>query len=154
LTLFRRSHPIDPANFITPKVRQAYEYWFSKSVDGRLPSRSDIKPRELSGLLDQLFLIEVTREPLTFTFRLLGTQLTKWAGREYTGLVFSKRTVSPNWKEVFNDCRSVVETRLPRYDQKSAPWMTNEFSRIERMIAPLSNDGKTVDMLFGAIQLL
>ncbi len=145
---------IDLTAFKSPKVGRAYEYWLSKSVGGALPSRADIKPRELVGVLDQLFLIDVTRGPLTFTFRLVGTQLTKWAGVDYTGLAFSARSAAPNWRIVVDDFRNVVETGLPRRDQRSAPWVSKEFYRIERLIAPLSSDGVTVDKLFGAIQLL
>ncbi len=145
---------LDAATLRTPKVRRAYQYWLSKSVGGRLPSRSDIKPRELVDLLDQLFLVEVTPEPLTFTFRLVGTKLTKWAGLEYTGLAFSARTVAPNWEDVFDTFCRVVKTRLPRRDGQRAPWANKEFYWIEQMVAPLSNDGKSVDMLFGAIEVL
>src|SRR5258706_12470685 len=145
---------LDAATLRTPKVRRAYQYWLIKSVGGRLPSRSDIKPRELVDLLDQLFLVEVAREPLTFTFRLVGTKLTKWAGLEYTGLAFSARTVAPNWEDVFETFCRVVKTRLPRRDGQRAPWANNVFYCIEQMVAPLSNDGKIVDMLFDAIEVL
>jgi hypothetical protein len=145
---------IEPAAFKTPKVRQAYEYWLGKSAGGLLPSRSDIKPLELRGLLDHLFLIDVTQEPLGFTFRLVGSQLTQWAGREHTGFTFNDQPDEPNWKTVFDDYRSVVETRLPRRDERTAPWAREGFYRFERMVAPLSNSGGTVDMLFGALDML
>jgi hypothetical protein len=145
---------IDLTAFKTPKVRQAYEYWLSKSAGGLLPSRSDIKPQELRGLLPSIFLIDVTQVPLTFTFRVVGTQLTQWAGREYTGFAFSDGDGEPNWKLVFDDYRSVVEKRLPRRDERKAPWVSNEFYRFERMVAPLSNSGSTVDVLFGALHVL
>src|ERR1700688_2561992 len=145
---------IDPAAFKTLKVRHAYECWLGKSAGGLLPSRSDIKPQELRGLLAFLFLIDVTHVPLTFTFRVVGTQLTQWAGREYTGFAFSDQDGEPNWKAVFDDYRSVVDKRLPRRDERKAPWMSNESYRFERMVAPLSNYGSTVDVLFGALHVL
>jgi hypothetical protein len=145
---------IDLAAFKTLKVRQAYEYWLGKSAGGLLPRRSDIKPEELRGLLAFVFLIDVTQVPLTFAFRVVGTQLTQWAGREYTGFTFSHGDGEPNWKSVFDDYRSVVVTRLSRRDERKSPWASKESYRFERMVAPLSNYGSTVDMLFGALDVL
>jgi hypothetical protein len=145
---------IDLAAFRSPNVRKAYEYWLRKSAGGHLPRRSDIKPRELRGLLPYVFLIDVAQEPLRFTFRLVGTEITRRAGAEYTGFTFSDQESASNWQAVFDDYRSVVDTRLPRRDERTAPWVSKEFYRFERMVAPLSSDGKTVDMLFGALQVL
>jgi hypothetical protein len=145
---------IDLGAFKSPKVRKVYEYWLRKSAGGHLPSRSDIKPEDLRGLLAYVFLVDVAREPLRFTFRLVGTEITRWAGSEYAGFSFGDQESAPNWKAVFDDYRSVVDTRLPRRDERSAPWVSKEFYRFERMVAPLSNYGTTVDMLFGALQVL
>jgi len=101
-----------------------------------------------------VFLIDVAQEPLRFTFRLVGTEITRRAGAEYTGFTFSDQESASNWQAVFDDYRSVVDTRLPRRDERTAPWVSKEFYRFERMVAPLSSDGKTVDMLFGALQVL
>jgi hypothetical protein len=144
---------IEPAAIKSVRVRQAYEYWLRKAAGGRLPSRNDIKPRELVGVLDQIFLVDVTQRPLTFHFRLFGSALTKWAGKEYTGFSFNANGDS-NWRTTFNDYRSVVESHVPRCDERSAPWASKDFYTIERMVAPLSADGRTVEMLFGALQVI
>jgi len=145
---------IDLSAFRNPVVKRAYEYWTDKSASGRLPSRSDIKPQELHGLLPWLFLVDVLRAPLRFKFRLVGTELTRWAGREYTGIVIGDRDCEESWQQAFDDFRSVVDVRVPRYDQRQAPWMSLEFPRFERILAPLSSDESTVDMLFGALHVL
>ncbi len=145
---------INLAAFKSPKVRKVYEYWLRKSAAGVLPSRSDIRPHELSGLLPYVFLVDVGQEPLQFTFRLVGTEITQWAGRDYTGFTFSAQEGDLNWKAAFDDYRAVVNTRLPRRYERNASWVSKEFYRFEAMVAPLSNYGTTVDMLFGALQVL
>ena len=71
---------MDPSQIKTSVVRQALAYWRSKQVDSRLPSRSDIRPEEVPRLLPYLFLVDVTRRPIGFRFRLVGTAFTEWSG--------------------------------------------------------------------------
>ncbi len=145
---------INPALFQTAAVRQAYEYWLAKCRGPQLPSRPDLDPTELGPLLPYVFLVDVTRAPLAFRFRLVGSKITEWAGKEYTGLAVDEPDYGPQWRRVFNLYAEVVASRAPRLDLYSAPWVNREFYEYERIIAPLSSDGTSVDMLFGALYAL
>lgn len=145
---------LDVARFQTNVVRGAYEYWARKTIDGRLPRRSDIRPDELRALLPYVFLVDVAQAPLGFRFRLVGSAITTWAEKEYTGLAVDARDYGADWKRVFDIYAGVVAAGQPRRDVYKAPWVSREFLRYERVVAPLSSDGKTVDMLFGALQVL
>jgi hypothetical protein len=142
---------IDASLFKTAVVRQVYEYWLGKCVRGRLPRRADLRPEEMRGLLPYVFLVDVTRVPLAFRFRLVGTKITEWAGQEYTGLAVDEDAYGPNWRRVFDVYAGVVDGRRPRLDVWDAPWVSREFVRYERLIAPLSGDGQVIDVLFGAL---
>ncbi|MDE2111403.1 MAG: PAS domain-containing protein [Alphaproteobacteria bacterium] len=135
-----------------PDVRQVYEYWLSKASHERLPSRADIRPHELKQLAARAFLIDVLRKPLHFKVRFFGSRLVDWAGRDLTGLVIREADNGVPWRQLFHEYRSVVETRQPRHDEHSAGW-GKEYQRYERIVLPLSSDGQTVDMLFGALDL-
>jgi hypothetical protein len=145
---------IDASNFKTAVVRQAYTYWLGKCVRGRLPARADLRPDEMRAFLPYLFLVDVTPAPLGFRFRLVGTQITEWAEREYTGQPIDENAYGPQWRRVFDTYAEVVAGRRPRLDIWDAPWASREFVRYERLIAPLSTDGQTIDMLFGALNVL
>jgi hypothetical protein len=145
---------IDPALFQTAVVRQAYAYWLAKCRGAEPPSRSDIDPVEIGPLLPYVFLVDVTRAPLTFRFRLVGSKITEWADKEYTGLAVDQRDYGPQWRKVFNLYAEVAASRTPRLDLYSAPWVDREFYQYERIIAPLSSDGTSIDMLFGALHAL
>jgi hypothetical protein len=145
---------IDPALFKTAAVRQAYEYWLAKCGDGQPPRRADLDPVEMRPLLPYVFLVDVTQAPLAFRFRLVGSKITEWAEKEYTGLGVNEGDYGPQWRRVFNLYAEVVASRAPRLDLYAAPWVSREFYRYERFIAPLSNDGASVDMLFGALHAL
>lgn len=137
--------------FRTSVVERAFRYWSSKSVGGRLPSRADIRPEEIPLLLPHVFLVDVRRAPLGFRFRLVGTEISRLASRDYTGIPVAEEEYGPDWKSVFDVYSRVVDTATPEISTRRAPWASREFLLYERLIAPLSSDGHTVDMLFGAL---
>lgn len=145
---------IDATAFKTAVVRQAYAYWLGKCVRGRLPARADLRPEEMRAFLPFLFLVDVGQDPRTFRFRLVGTKITEWAGKEYTGLAVEEASYGPHWRRVFDTYAAIVDSRRPQLDIWDAPWASREFVRYERLIAPLSSDGQTIDMLFGALHIL
>jgi hypothetical protein len=146
---------VDPNQIANEDVKQVYEYWLSKKPNGRLPSRVDIEPKELKGLADRTFLIDVLALPLHFKVRFFGTRLVQWAGCDLTGMVIRQPEDSAPlrpWRQLYDEYCSVVLAREPRHDEHSAEW-GKDHQRFERIIMPLSGDGDTVDMLFGALDL-
>jgi hypothetical protein len=142
---------LNRSSFRTSIVESAYRYWASRSTPGRLPSRADLKPEEIPFLLPHMFLVDVQGAPLGFRFRLVGTEITRLASREYTGVSLNEQAYGPGWHAVFADYAQVVRTKTPRLTIRSAPWAGREFLVYERLIAPLSTTGEAVDMLFGAL---
>ena len=138
----------------TSVVRQAYDYWRSKRDGDRLPRRADIRPEEIARLLPYLFLVDVIGDPPVFRFRLVGTQVNQWAGREYTGVTINAAEYGPNWRLVHDIYLGVWRSRAPVYSEYAAPWQSRDFLYYERIVAPMSNDGTAVDMLFGALNVV
>jgi hypothetical protein len=63
--------------------RQLYQYWQSKWVDGRPPSRADIDPViDIPQLAKNLILIDVRND---FTYRLVGSEVVERHGLDMTG---------------------------------------------------------------------
>src|SRR6185437_5426393 len=138
-------------SFRTKTVERAYRYWASKCGPGRMPRRSDIRPEEIPSLLPHVFLVDVRRDPLEFSFRIIGTEICSLAGRDYTGLRVNAEEYGPDWKSVFEVYWQVVHSATPEVTVRYAPWADREFLLYERLIAPLSSDGVTIDMLFGTL---
>lgn len=145
---------IDPRSFKRSVTRTAYDYWLSKCNAEQLPRRADINPRELLAILPCIFLMEVRIEPLRFRFRLVGTRLVQWWGQDLTGIVLAGRDSEPKCQRIFKDFQSTVVDRAPRRDELKGPSSAHEFYDFERLLAPLSNDGNSVDMILGAADLL
>jgi hypothetical protein len=142
---------IDPSRFRTGVVRQAYGYWTAKCTGGRLPGRADIRPEEMRHLLPWVFLVDVEADPVRFRYRLVGSEITRLAGVEYTGAAINEAEFGPHWRRVFDDYLAVVRSGVPGYVDGSARWGAREFLHHERIVMPLSSDGTTIDMLFGAL---
>jgi hypothetical protein len=138
-------------SFRTAIVERAFLYWSSKCKADRPPSRADIRPEEIPQLLPHVFLVDVTQASLDFRFRVVGTGICELAGRDYTNAGVNAQEYGPHWKSVFEVYWRVIYTATPEVAVRRAPWLTREFLRYERLIAPLSTDGATVDMLFGAL---
>jgi len=138
--------------FRTASVEAAFYYWSSKCGAEGLPGRADVRPDEMRAVLPHVFLVDVRHAPLEFRFRLVGTNICRLAGRNYTGHRLNEDEYGPHWGSVHQAYRRAVETAAPNVETRHAPWAGREFFFYERLIAPLSSDGRTVDMLFGALQ--
>ena len=138
-------------SFQTPVVERAYAYWASKRASDRLPSRADLRPEEIPLLLPYVFLVDVEWQPLAFRFRLVGTEITRLAQREYTGVRVNAEEYGPCWKIVFSTYSRVVYSARPEVAIWSAPWNDRDFLTYERLIAPLCSAGGEIGMLFGAL---
>jgi len=145
---------LDLKQFKMPVVRDACRYWLSKCGQNPMPRRMDIRPEELRALLPYIFLVDVSaNHPVEFRFRLVGSEISIWAGKEYTGLTVNETDYGPQWRRIHDLYLDVVASRQPRRDIYHAAWVGREFLYYERFLAPLSSDGETVDMLFGSLHV-
>jgi hypothetical protein len=142
---------LERSSFRTSVVENAYRYWAARCTIDRLPRRTDVRPEEIPFLLPHVFLVDVQPAPLGFRYRLVGTEITRLAAREYTGMSVNEAEYGPDWRAVFADYARITRTKTPELTTRRAPWPGREFLIYERLIAPLSSDGDTVDMLFGAL---
>jgi hypothetical protein len=136
------------------KLRQLYAYWRSKAAGSRLPSRTDIDPAEIPQLLPYVFLVDVERNPQRFRFRLIGTQICAWAGRDITGMYVDDPAYGPRATEVARQYGEVVARGLPFYIEQPASRPERDYAFYDRVVMPLAQDGRTVDMLLCGADML
>ena len=142
------------ARIVVPALRQLYGYWLSKRPDGALPRRADIDPTEFAAVLPQVFLMDVEPSPLRFRFRLIGTEVTRAAGRDHTGHYLDDPTVGADVATLAPQYRAVVERRRAMRFEQQSTWFEREFQRYEKIMMPLASDGATIDMLFCGLAVL
>jgi len=145
-----------------PKIKALFDYWRSIHPAGAgeggplpplLPGRRHLDPIDIPELLPNIWMIDVLREPqgsdaLRFRFRLIGTEIVKFTGRDATGKPLD--AVYPDYPntEAFRAHRAVAESGEPGY-RKSGVLSNPErdFVEAERLYLPLAEDGKTVDII-------
>jgi len=134
-----------------PQLAQLYRYWDRKRGDRAMPSRRDILPEELGGLLGNLFMVDVVRdggEP-RFRYRLVGTALTAIMDQELTGKFIDQMPFLYR-KFALPAYREILRAGRPTYKETNAfeGWLV---IRYKRLLLPLSSDGEQVDIVLGGI---
>ena len=143
-------HLVDPATLELPLLRNILEYWRKKRGDRAMPARRDIDPQELKQHLRNLFLLNVEGDD--FRYRLLGSAITERYGRNSTGKLVSEVYAStPPIREWYLETlRAVAREKRPVLAFAPLRAIKKEFILIEALHLPLSNDEKTINMIFGA----
>ena len=141
---------------VKPEVRseklQALEdYWRSKLHGDVLPARRDIDPWEMRAFLPQVFLVTVTRNPLRFWFRLVGTGAAEEYGSDVTGRYLDEIDLDQVREAIIDDYKTAALEARPVYAR--CRYVKNDGKRVhyERLLLPLSSDGEIVDMLLGGV---
>jgi len=132
-----------------PKIAAAVRYWLSiKPADG-LPGRQHIDPTDIPNLLHGVWLVDVRRDPLSFVFRLVGTSVVDFFGKDPTGR--NLHDVFENFEETipYKDFCDIVETQCMRW-RRGTPVLSHQskFAGLERVYLPFARNGSDVDMIF------
>ncbi|NBB83533.1 MAG: PAS domain-containing protein [Alphaproteobacteria bacterium] len=139
----------DPDRLETRQIRAAYDYWRAKCGDNGLPRRGDVDPAEIIGLLPHTLLVDVSHDPLDFSFRLVGTEVVRRYGKEFTGKRLTDLDLDGLNRQIFEEYALTVQRRTPEYFVDEYVMANGKVMHFERILMPLSDDGETVNMLFG-----
>lgn len=143
----------EPGSFIlpqgsAPKIRALFEYWQSIHPEAGLPGRQHLDPLDIPQLLPNIWMIDVTRDPLRFRFRLVGTEIVKFVGRDVTGLWLDEFFEGYEASETFHAHRNCTLTGAPAYRKGGVLFNPGQARfEAERLYLPLAQDGKEVDIL-------
>jgi hypothetical protein len=91
------------------------DYWRSRHVDGRPPSRNDIDPVvDIPDLAKNLMLLDIV--PEGYRYRIVGTALRERLGFELTGRMLAdgaaSSTIQATWKSAADSVCADLEPRL------------------------------------------
>lgn len=133
------------------RVRRAFAYWDRKRGSRAMPSRADIDPNEIRDLLPGIILVDVSHSPLRLTYRLVGTDEVEARGYDPTGKDVGEHIFAGTPQEGLRTYQLAVEQRDVVYDQEPSASNNPRLCEVGSVIMPLSNDGKTVNMLMAFI---
>jgi hypothetical protein len=136
-----------------PVLRQAYAVWNTARGNRDLPRLEDL---DLTGVADEgdtfIASIDASRVPVGFQFRRVGAAL---AGRladeltECSADPFSKLPASEALGSLLGAYRDCERTRSPSYEYVRYNFGKNAPVLFERLLMPLSANGKTPTTLVG-----
>lgn len=147
-----------PESDLDARLKDLLTYWRGKCRDGRLPSRSDIDPLDLRGLLGNINLIDVVRQPSgspevagkpRFRYRLFGTEFVFYHGGDLTG-----HWVDDISNTVYRDQLVALYTHV--ITTGATPMLSYDYllesrrHRFQAVILPLASDGKQIDMILSS----
>jgi hypothetical protein len=132
----------------SPLIRELFNYWISIHSSEALPGRRQFEPLDVFHLSENIWMVNVERDPLRYKIRRFGAALSAFTGRDDTGRYLDESL--PNFQQ--SDSREilagVVANGRPAFRRDravSAPHKSHVFA--ERIILPLAADGATVDVL-------
>ena len=133
-----------------PELRRLYDYWREKKGERAAPRRADIAPEEIVEILPFVFLVEIEGERLRF--RLVGSAVTEEYGGRLSGMYIDEVDFNHATAQLVDEYRRAAHDIVPiasrwNYEKNNGRQLT-----YERIILPLSADGKSVNMfLCGAV---
>jgi hypothetical protein len=135
-----------------PTIRALYDHWIAIHPAAGLPGRQHIDPTAISRLLAHLFMVDVSRDPLRFKYRLIGTEFVRLIGRDLTGLYLDE--VHPGFHGlILRQYAEAAELGRPAYRKGPIMYARSDkrYLGMERLIVPLARNGVDVDMILGVV---
>ena len=132
-----------------------YDHWNGLRRGRCMPSRADLDPVELPrALLPSVFMVDVTRDPLDFRYRLLGTALVEWFGHDPTGRRVVDGTAFENVDVALSNYRMVEQHRLPIVvpQLQLAHAVHGDHMPKCMLMLPLTRSCDQVDIVFGCVE--
>ncbi len=138
----------DPTEIRHPLLRRLLAMWEAKCGDRMMPTRADFDVLELKDWLGNLMLIEVLDGATEFRYRLYGSVLASYYGRDLTGKLTA--AMLPETRDlVRREYAQVCAARRPMMVERRRS-VKHSTRLVAKLILPLATDGATVDMILVA----
>lgn len=116
-----------------------------------MPGRSDLDPIDIPTLLPHVILLDVIPPNDRLKVRLVGTQVVQMFGADYTGLFLDEINFGEVREKVLRDYNGAVGVARPIFSDHTFRKLGGFLFDIERVILPLSEDGRSVTMLLAVL---
>lgn len=133
-------------------IRTLYDHWIFIHPPSGLPGRQHLDPTAIPRLLSHLFIVDVSRDPLRFKYRLIGTQYARLIGLDLTGRYLDE--VHPDFHDlILRQYTEAAELGRPAYRKGAIKYARpdKQYLGMERLIVPLARNGVDVDMILGVV---
>jgi hypothetical protein len=124
-----------------------HRYWLGIRPPSLLPGRQHLDPAAIPSLLPCIRLYDVFRDPWRFRYRLVGTELVRYMGRDPTGTWFGGD--GSDASKSFRDLVLVASGNGLCYHRGFPVHSAQHKDRLksERILLPLARNGRDIDMI-------
>lgn len=138
--------------FRQPQLGAALAYWRARCRDRAMPARVDLDPVDMREFLANVLLGEVAVGPRgpQLRIRLAGTEIEAIFG-PMTGKALADALPPDMVSRWILLAETVLAARGPVRFVTRIAYQSQEFVTAEALAAPLSSDGKGIDMMFAVI---
>jgi hypothetical protein len=136
-----------------PQLIRLYDYWDAKRQGRPWPLRSDIDPVDMHFALGNLDLVEITRDPIGFRYRVSGSNIDRDEGFNMQGKTLDDYPLPQYRETVRATYLRVLEAAIPDYEEMER-LHEGQTVRYGRLILPLTKTGERIDFfLMGRFSL-
>ncbi len=121
-----------------PGSQKLFEYWNNLRGSRIAPDRSEIEPSDIRSILGDTFILEVSQQYRTVSYRLAGTRLCAAYGRELKGLGFMALWSEEDNYEVARTIANVYRDNIPMLYSYTAQTAHERKLEYEAIILPLA----------------
>ena len=144
---------IDPSALHHPTLAFLKTYWDSKRGTRAMPARAELRPAEMKQYVRALVLVDALPGLTDFRYRTIGTDVTEIMLANATGKTVSE-SFAPLGQEAVEVAiagyRKVAEDRAGLRAYGSAAWLGLPHMDFDTLHLPLSDDGRSVNMIISA----
>lgn len=130
-----------------PSLLTLHEYWRARRGNRAMPARTDIDPIDMKSLLPVLILIDVVPDARRYVYRLVGTHEVEMRGADPTGKPVEEAYYGESAEDTLYYLDRVVRERQPILYRGTYQPLRTRIQREDVLFLPLSQDGKTVNMV-------
>lgn len=117
-----------------------------------MPRRQDIQPIEIPHVAANVVLIDVLSDPLNFRYTHIGEAVIARIELDYTGMRFTDIPHQRPGSRVWQAGVRLVQEAMPFYSDIPYVGPDAFVEAYQDLYMPLSDDGETVDAIFGVIE--
>lgn len=148
---------IDPVTAEPELLAFVRDYWQRRRGQRAMPGRLDILPFDMKPHLPSILLADVVDGGRDFRYRLVGSHLQRYFDGNPTGKLMSESlgVFGPDTvNRTLDVYRGVVARRAPLRASGAGAFFAQEPKHFDALLTPLSDDGATVNMIFGTFQFV
>ncbi|WP_259781946.1 PAS domain-containing protein [Aestuariispira ectoiniformans] len=130
-------------------LRQLLDHWFVARQDRLMPARADIDPTAIAPAIGHVWLMEAVPSESSFRYRLAGEDINMVYGFSLAGKLLEEVHAPDSLEGIRERLDRVVQGPCILYSHGRTRYRNGPESQHDRLVLPLSKDGRTVTDLIG-----